>query len=258
MSDATAAADLKATPTPPNPPATEPKAPADAKIEEPQLLAGKFKSPADLEKAYKELEKKLGKPPEQRDEPELASIDDLVAKAGLKLDDLSKKWTEKGALEADDYAKFKAIGRSKAEIDALASGMAAKQALMAARRDQAINEAAEAIGGKEAFDQVLKDAKDFLKPEDIGAYNDMLDNPDTVRAAAIRLSALRDAWAGTNGSKALVNGQHGGAPALPKNPQEFGQLRDAALRGDQDALKRIAAMPASTIDGWKRFGTKQM
>lgn len=258
MSDAIAPADNKAAPTPPNPPAPEPKAPADAKIEEPQLLAGKFKSPADLEKAYKELEKKLGKPPEDRSEPEPASVEELVSKAGLKIDDLSKKWVEKGALDSEDYAKFKAIGRSKAEIDALASGMAAKQALIATQRERAIEEAASAVGGREAFDQVLKDAKEFLKPEDIKVYNEMLNDPASVRAAAVKLSALRDAWAGTSGSKPLVNGQHGGAVSLPKTPQEFKEVRDAALRGDPEAMKKLKAMPESTIDGWMRFGTKQM
>jgi hypothetical protein len=250
---------VSATPAqPPAPPSPAP-APEAPKIEpSATLLAGKFKSPEDLEKAYKELEKKLGKPPEQRAEPEPASIDELIGKAGLKLDDLKVAYAKDGKLSDDHYKAFQAIGRSRAEIDALAEGMVAKEAVRTMQVQQAVTEAASAIGGKEQLDQLLKDAKQFVPEQDIGTYNQMLSDPATVRAAVVKLAALRAAWAGTAGSNGLVNGQHGGAIAYPKTTGEWRATFDKAMAGDRGAMETLRAMPKDVIDGWMRFGTSKI
>jgi hypothetical protein len=103
------------------------------------LLAGKYKTPADLEKAYKELEKKLGAPKPDAAKPDAAKPDavkpgttpegiaeGVVAEAGLDMTTLSTEFAEKGELSAESLAKLAKVGIPKEMVDDYIAGQEAR------------------------------------------------------------------------------------------------------------------------------------
>jgi hypothetical protein len=104
------------------------------------LLAGKYKTPQELEKAYKELEKKLGAPkpevevkpePKPATKPEGITDPDPAAvaaaeSAGLDLTKLNAEYEESGALSEDSLAKLAKVGIPKEMVDDYIAGQEAR------------------------------------------------------------------------------------------------------------------------------------
>ena len=120
-----------------------------------ELLAGKYKSVEDLEKAYKELQAKLSRgeslPPKAEDDNTADDEDggddeeddkpsgdareiygDLIGgkfdDAGINFQDMNVRWQQSGTLEAGDYDQLAEAGFSKDMVDAYLSGLQYKAA----------------------------------------------------------------------------------------------------------------------------------
>ena len=184
--------------------------------EAPPIL-GKFKTQADLEKAYKELEAKLGAPKEPAKATDPVKAADPVkepaktegqteAKAGdpakealqevgLNLDTFSQEFTQKGELSEDSYKTLESKGIPKAIVDSYIAGQKA-QAAMA--EHQLMTESG--FKSPDNFGDAVEWAKTNWDAKALESYNKAIgtNNPDAVKLALVN---LRNAFEGSMGNE---------------------------------------------------------
>jgi len=137
-----------------------------------------------LLKSYTELEKTKSGPkdeettkveieqqPEQPEQTEQSDEQKLVEKAGLNWEELGSKISEKGTLDDTDFAALEKQGIPRSVAEEYIAGVKA-------RRDAAVSEAINYIGGKEATTELMTWASKTLPKQEIDAYNRMLNGPD--------------------------------------------------------------------------------
>ncbi len=181
-------------------------APAD---DEP-LLAGKYKNAEELEKAYKELESKLGeKKAEESAEPEKPKISDnaqLITNA-------SEEWSKAGG-KLTDATKAKLAEMSSQDLlNAYmeVQGSQPVQQIPEITNDD-ISSIKESVGGNTQYTQVINWAKSNLPEEVIQGYDQTIENGSL---AAIKLAAagLKAQYEAANGSEGRT---YTGKPASNK------------------------------------------
>ena len=142
--------------------------------EEQPLLAGKYKSAEDLEKAYKELETKLGST-EQKEEPTQKEVEE--AASNLSEDLLiagNQEWRESGSLTEATMNKFVEAGIPKQYVESYVEAMNAQAELVQMKIN---NE----FGGEERIQQIVNWAMNNLSDKEIESYNDLIDSGDVDR-----------------------------------------------------------------------------
>lgn len=89
----------------------------DQQVEAGEKILGKFETQADLEKAYKELETKVGQAKEEPKEDKGLEIQETAEKAveaaGLDMAQLEQEFADNGELGEDSLAKLESQGISK-------------------------------------------------------------------------------------------------------------------------------------------------
>lgn len=187
-------------------------------------LAGKFASPADLEKAYLELERKLGQQGSQQTQQQQTQVGDmteekaaqLVQNAGLDIDSMTNYFNQNGQLSADHYAALEKAGIPKAFVDQYIDGV---QASANQIRDGIMSK----VGGSEAFQGMSQWAAANLTPAELAAYNKAVDSMDmTVVENAVLGLAFRYQQAMGRDPKLL-----GGGNAAASGFQSVAQLVEA-------------------------------
>jgi hypothetical protein len=175
--------------------------------------AGKFKSAEDLEKAYKELEKKLGQPKEEnsddvqqgdeegesdegtqegdREEVEANETVDFLEKAN------EEYWQNEQQLKPETIEKLKELPSEKL-IEAYLEWTKNSGAQPAAQPldESAAAEIVKSVGGQETYNQTLEWASQNLSPEEVAAYDNVVNsgNKDAVFFAVQSLNQrYRDA-----------------------------------------------------------------
>jgi hypothetical protein len=112
-----------------------------------QMLAGKFKTPQDLEKAYKELEKKLGggvpTPP--------PSIEAVLERAGVRGDEIVANYMSHGHLTNEQYEAIEKVGYTRDVVDQFLAGQAAIASTRVDVTKQAVERAMEQVGGQQQW-----------------------------------------------------------------------------------------------------------
>jgi hypothetical protein len=169
-----------------------------------ELLAGKFKTPEELVKGYKELEKKLGQrsaepPKEQPKKTPNAELqidekaaEKAVAKAGLDMDVFANEFAETGELSEDSFAKLEGAGIPKAMVEGYIAG---QKALAEATHARVKGYA----GGEENYNAMISWAAENLSAEDIAAFNTAIaEGPSAQRLAVQGLAAQFQAEVGKN------------------------------------------------------------
>ena len=163
------------------------------------LIAGKFKTAADMVNSYKELEGKLGAIDQTREEPEgvaeeeteeqetetndsefnaeefygdgLASV---LEEVGIDAQDISDRFAENDEISEDDYNKLNEAGFSKQIVDTYLDGL--RNAGLAGEIDaQGIKDS---VGGDESYGQMVSWAMDNLPAEEVKAFNKLTDTGD--------------------------------------------------------------------------------
>ena len=172
--------------------------------EQEQLLAGKYKSAADLEKAYKELEARLGKPEEKAEAEETATNKEeetvptteeeaaaVAEDKGFDLTELNKEFAEAGSLSEDTYKMLADKGLGKDAVDAYIAG---QQALA----EKAVADLHSVAGGTEQFNSMVEWANETLGEAEIDTLNGMISNQSTAKFAVEGLYARYKATQGPN------------------------------------------------------------
>jgi len=215
--------------------------------EQAELLAGKFKSAEDLEKAYKELESKLGRPrDEDEGEPEEEEGGDEEEDEDLPSDLLERLWEE--AFEDGDYSKelVEALSeldptdvaqmyldyREKAEAEGSGRQM----------DEDDIETLQGMVGGKEEYGEMMRWAGQNLDKDEINLFDSVMANGDPAAAFfAVQALAYRygDA-AGREGEMITGRQSRSEADVFKSQAQVISAMKDP--RYDTDEAYRIEVM----------------
>lgn len=179
-----------------------------------ELLAGKYKSVEDLEKAYKELQTKLSRgqstAPEAEDDDaaedddETDSGDDETDKpagdareiygdliggklneAGIDFQEMNVRWQQSGTLESEDYDQLAEAGFNRDMVDAYLSGLQYKAAQDTALSVKEVASIKESLGGEAEYSKMIQWAGDNLSPEEVEGFNQII---NTQPMAAVKMA----------------------------------------------------------------------
>ena len=189
------------------------------------LLAGKYKSAEELEKAYVELQKKLGESKEEDTEqssaePEPEDKPQLSAGATL-ITDASKEYFDNGnKLSPETMAKFSSLSSQdliKAYMEVQSNPEFQAQAAPPADITEAqINQIKNSAGGEQQYAQIVNWAKTNLPQDQIQAFDEVV-NTGSVQAIQLAVSGLKSQYNDANG----VEGRMVTGKTAPNNGDVF-------------------------------------
>ena len=182
-------------------------------------LAGKYKDAQELEKAYIELEKKLGsrdaqeetsepKAQDQQEPSEYSTQIEAISRA-------SEEFNSKGELSAETLAEFEKMS-SKELIQAYfeyEQGLPAMDAPQAVELSQAdINSIQNSVGGEAAYQQLVGWAAENFSQAEIQAFDNVVDSGN-VDAINLALAGLKARYTDANGYEGTMIQGKAAAPA---------------------------------------------
>lgn len=210
--------------------------------EQAELLAGKFKSAADLEKAYKELESKLGRSrdedegePEEEEEDEEVSSDLLerlweeAFEEGDYSDELMEALSE---LDPTDVAQMYLDYREQVEEEGTGRQM----------DEDDIETLQGMVGGKEEYGEMMRWAGENLDQDEINLFDSVMANGDPA-AAFFAVQALAYRYGDSVGKEGeMLTGRQSRSEAdvFKSQAQVISAMKDP--RYDTDEAYRIEVM----------------
>ena len=178
--------------------------------QEEQLYAGKYKNAQELEKAYIELQSKLGKKGEEPEaEAETASAEEKpedkpqMSEGATLITDASKEYYDNGNKLSDEtLAKFSSLSSQdliKAYMEVQANPEFQAQTNPPAEISPSeINQIKNSAGGDQAYANIINWAKSNLPQEQISAFDNILDT-GSVQAIQLAVSGLKAEYDNANG-----------------------------------------------------------
>jgi hypothetical protein len=178
------------------PPATGPDAPAPAA--EPTPILGKFKDQAALEKAYTELEKKLGNKPAEVPTP--GTPPPTPATPGkLDLGKYAQEFASAGKLSDESVKALNDSGIPKEFVESYIEGQKARQEVQT-------KPIFDAVGGKDKYTELLQWAGQNLSETDQQAFNSAVTKD--AASALLAVQGLQTKFQSANGVEpSLVGGK---------------------------------------------------
>ena len=167
------------------------------------LLAGKYKSAEELEKAYKELEAKLGDKPEQAEpeaEPEPTTLSD---NANIITSASDEYYKNEGKLSPETLQKFSNMSsqdlvNAYLEVTKSPDWQAAPPAEVADISDAQINQVKNAAGGEAAYQNMVQWAGSNLDAKSIEAFDQII-NTGSLDAINFAVKGLKSQYDAANG-----------------------------------------------------------
>ena len=180
-----------------------------------QLFAGKYKSAEELEKAYGELQKKLGEkgdedseeagdsePVESEEDSEETEETSQPSAAAELITSASNEFNEKGELTAETIAKFSSMSSQElVEAYMQVQGQlpqASQEAEVADISNAVVNEVKNAAGGETAYNNMVQWAGENLPKTSIEAFDNII-NSGSVEAIKLAVSGLKAQYENSNG-----------------------------------------------------------
>jgi len=226
--------------------------------EEGKLLAGKYKNAEELERAYGELQKKLGekdnKNSETTDEAEVSETDEVseekeevaeVSPAAELITTASDEfYSNDGKLSEETINKFSSMS-SQDLVNAyleVQANLPQQQSTAdeADLPDQAINEVKNYAGGEDAYNTLVTWASQNLDQQSIAAFDSII-NTGSVDAIKIAVSGLKARYQDENGYEGKM---YTGKP--PQNTKDVYRSQAELVRAMSD--KRYDQDPAYRQD----------
>ena len=193
--------------------------------QEEQIYAGKYKSAQELEKAYIELQAKLGEKSEEK--TETASAEEQpedtpkMSEGATLITDASKEYYDNGnKLSPETMAKFSSMSSQdliKAYMEVSQSPeFQAQQGQPPADISQSdINQIKNSAGGDQAYANIINWAKSNLPQEKITAFDEVV-NTGSIQAIQLAVSGLKSEYDNANGVE--------GRMVTGKAPQNSGDV----------------------------------
>lgn len=200
----------------------------DAPTEQPEKILGKFSSHEELEKAYAELERKLGQrqePQQQQTNMDESKANELVEKAGLDIDAMTEHFNQNGELADAHYESLEKAGIPRAFVDQYISGVRAEA-------EQARDQIFQEVGGQEEFEAMADWAVANLSQAELNQYNTAVESGDmaTVRSAVMSLAFRYQREVGRDPK--LVGGKGGGLSGFESVAQLTAAMKDPRYHSD--------------------------
>jgi len=197
-----------------------------------ELLAGKYKSVEDLERAYKELQTKLSRGESVTPEPEDdSSADDSEAEAkdkedepagnareiygeliggkldeaGIDFQDMNVRWQQTGTLEAGDYEQLAEAGFNRDMVDAYLSGLQYKQTQDTALSVKEVASIKESLGGEAEYNKMIEWAADNLSDDEVEGFNQII-NTQPMAAVKMAITGLHARYSAVEGREPKLIG----------------------------------------------------
>lgn len=196
-----------------------------------ELLAGKYKSVEDLEKAYKELEAKLGRgestTPDTEDDDTTTAADDQAEDddkpagdareiygdliggklddAGIDFQEMNVRWQQSGTLESGDYDQLAEAGFNRDMVDAYLSGLQYKAAQDTALSVKEVTSIKESLGGEAEYNKMIQWAGANLPPEEIEGFNQII-NTQPMSAVKMAVAGLHARYTAVEGREPKLIG----------------------------------------------------
>ena len=188
-----------------------------------QLLAGKYKDAAELEKAYVELQKKLGSQDESTENVEQTSTDEteetsLSDGATLISSANDEFYNNDGKLSPETMEKFSSMS-SKELVEAYlevqgTDAFQKAQGDVPDLTDSDINQVKNSVGGEAAYDNIIKWASNTLDKQTTEAFDSIV-NTGSVQAIQMAVAGLKTQYDNANGYEGKM--YTGKAPVTPKD-----------------------------------------
>lgn len=224
--------------------ASAPEAAAQAAPEEPATLAGKFKDAKELEKAYLELQKKLGDNA-PKEEPQAKTADEASKLIGPEaLDGYVQEFRKDGTLSDKSYKDLEKMGFGKAVVDAYIEG----QRAVAEKQAEAVYTT---VGGKESFQKVIEWAATNLPADEQEAFNGIMSSGD-IKAATFAVKNLTARYEIENKSPSRIEGKPTGAQIGFRSTSEMvAAMNDPRYANDSGFRQEVARKMALSkfVDG---------
>ena len=193
--------------------------------QEEQVYAGKYKSAQELEKAYIELQAKLGEKKEET-ETETASAEEQpedtpkMSEGATLITDASKEYFDNGnKLSPETMAKFSSMSSQdliKAYMEVSQNPEFQQQGAPPAEITTAqINQIKNSAGGEQQYAQIVNWAKTNLPQDQIVAFDEVV-NTGSVQAIQLAVSGLKAEYDNANGVE--------GRMVTGKAPQNSGDV----------------------------------
>ena len=188
-----------------------------------QLLAGKYKDAQELEKAYVELQKKLG---EKEEDTEQASAEEkseekpqLSETASLITSASDEYYANGNKLSDETMAKFSSLSTQdliKAYMEVQATQPEQPSAPAAEISQDQINQIKNSAGGEKAYADIVNWAKSNLPKSSIDAFDEVV-STGSVQAIQLAVAGLKSEYNNANG----VEGRMVTGKTAPNNGDVF-------------------------------------
>ena len=189
-----------------------------------QLLAGKYKSSEELEKAYIELQKKLGE--NTKEDTEEASTEEkseekptLSDHASLITSASDEYYANGNKLSDETMAKFSSLSTQdliKAYMEVQATQPEQPAAPQVEISQDQINQIKNSAGGEQQYANIVNWAKSNINKDQLDAFNDVV-NSGNVPAIRLAVSGLKAEYDAANG----VEGKMVTGKTAPNNGDVF-------------------------------------
>ena len=211
--------------------------------QEPPKLAGKFASKEELEKAYLELEKKLGggkkeeAPPVDPSNVDQSKAEEIAKDAGLDINQMQQWYAQNGQLSEEHYKALEKSGIPKEIVDQYIAG---QEAQAEKYRDSIISK----VGGQDNFSAMAEWAKVNMSEQEIAAYNKTTSSADmaVVENAVLGLAYRYQSAVGKDPK--LLGGQTAGSSGFQSVAQLTEAMKDPRYEKDpayrKDVQNRLA------------------
>jgi hypothetical protein len=225
--------------------------------EEQAQYAGKFKSAEDLEKAYLELQKKLGQKEndssssddeEESDDSTPSEEESPVVKRVNFLREASEEYySNDNSLKPETIEKLKEMP-SEELIEAYLELQKNNPATTAQPiSEDAAKEIVSSVGGQEAYNETLAWAADNLKPEEVAAYDNVINsgNKDAIFFAVQALNQRYKDSVGFEGQQVSGKAPKSTIKGFRSNAELAAAISDKRYRTDPayryDVEQKLAA-----------------
>ena len=172
-----------------------------------QLLAGKYKNAEELEKAYIELQQKLGSDDKEESEPEQTDeteeLPEITPEIQL-ITDASLEFNEKGEVGAETLEKFqqmssKDLVSAYMEMQSIAAKAPAPESPESPDlTDAEVNSIKNSAGGEQEYSNLLNWAGQNLPKSTVDAFDALCDSGD-VNSIQLAVSGIKAQYENANG-----------------------------------------------------------
>ena len=211
--------------------------------QEPPKLAGKFASKEELEKAYLELEKKLGggkkeeAPTVDPSNVDQSKAEEIAKDAGLDINQMQQWYAQNGQLSEEHYKALEKSGIPKEIVDQYIAG---QEAQAEKYRDSIISK----VGGQDNFSAMAEWAKVNMSEQEIAAYNKATSSADMVVVENAVLGLAYRYQSAVGKDPKLLGGQTAGSSGFQSVAQLTEAMKDPRYEKDpayrKDVQNRLA------------------